>query len=343
MASTPKRILAIRFSAMGDVAITVPAIASMLKQHPNVKLYMLSNAAFAPFFEQLEGVTFIGVNLKNYKGIKGLYKLYKELRVHNFDLIADLHNVIRSKIIRTFFRFSGKKVVSIDKGRKGKKALTRKKNKKLVQLETSAERYADVFRKAGFPIKLDFTSIYADNTTTLSTNVQQLIENVDAPKIGIAPFAKHTGKIYPVAQMEEVIKQLNEKGYKIYLFGGGGEEKQILETWEKQYPNCTSMVGKLKLAEELQLISRLNVMLSMDSGNMHLASLVNTPVVSVWGATHPFAGFYGWGQQPADIVQIDLFCRPCSVYGNKPCYRNNYECLTRISPEMIIEKLSKYL
>ena len=88
-------------------------------------------------------------------------------------------------------------------------------------------------------------------------------------------------------------------------------------------------------------MSHLDVMISMDSSNMHLASLTDTPVVSIWGATHPFAGFLGWNQKAEDCVQLDLPCRPCSVYGNKPCFRGDYACLNGISSEEILNKLLK--
>lgn len=90
---------------------------------------------------------------------------------------------------------------------------------------------------------------------------------------------------------------------------------------------------------ELALLSHCNVMLSMDSANMHLASLVGLRTVSVWGATHPYAGFMGWNQQMHDAVQLDMVCRPCSVFGNKPCARGDYHCLNGIPPSLIIEKI----
>ena len=93
----------------------------------------------------------------------------------------------------------------------------------------------------------------------------------------------------------------------------------------------------------LVLMSHLDVMISMDSANMHFASLVNTPVVSIWGATHPYAGFMGWGQKPHNAVQIDLACRPCSIFGNKPCLRGDLACLRTISPEMVYERVKRVL
>jgi len=87
-------------------------------------------------------------------------------------------------------------------------------------------------------------------------------------------------------------------------------------------------------------MSYLDVMLSMDSANMHLASLVNTEVISIWGQTHPYAGFLGWKQLPVNTIQCeDLACRPCSVYGNKECYRKDFACMNNILPETIINKI----
>jgi ADP-heptose:LPS heptosyltransferase len=90
-------------------------------------------------------------------------------------------------------------------------------------------------------------------------------------------------------------------------------------------------------------MSHLDVMLSMDSANMHLASLTATPVVSVWGATHPYAGFMGWNQDPENVIQVSLECRPCSIYGQKPCMRGDYACLNNIAPETIVERINKIL
>jgi ADP-heptose:LPS heptosyltransferase len=99
------------------------------------------------------------------------------------------------------------------------------------------------------------------------------------------------------------------------------------------------MAGKISMEAELALMSQLDVMLSMDSANMHLASLVNIPVISIWGATHPYAGFKGWNQPIENCVQVDLECRPCSVFGNKKCFRGDYACLVRIEPEQLIKKI----
>ena len=116
-----------------------------------------------------------------------------------------------------------------------------------------------------------------------------------------------------------------------------------MEEWSNEIPCSFNVAGKISFKEELQLISQLTLMVSMDSANMHLASIYGVPVVSIWGATHPFAGFYGWRQDVNNIVQADLFCRPCSVFGNKPCYRGDHACMQMISTDMVKQKIAMNL
>ncbi|MDR1340519.1 MAG: glycosyltransferase family 9 protein [Prevotellaceae bacterium] len=335
------KILVIRLSAMGDVAMTAPVLYSFIREYPGVKLSVLSQKSFGAFFSSAK-IHFIGIELRHYEGLRGLYALFKILKKERFDLVIDLHDVLRSNILRFFFRYiSGTKVFVMNKGRKDKRALTRKKNKVMKPLKTTIERYADVFKTAGFELEPDFKTI-CEVSTDISDRVSAILPDENNQVcIGIAPFAAHQGKIYPLEKMVEVLDYLSFKGFNIFLFGGRGNEKLQLQEWESKFPHCVSVAGRLSFKEELQLISKLTLMLSMDSANMHLASLMGTTVVSVWGATHPYTGFTGWGQSPENIVQLDKACRPCSVYGNKKCYLTDsqYACMREISPSMIIEKI----
>ena len=336
------KILVIRFSAIGDVAMTVPVIHSLATQYPQHEIKVLSRPNMAALFAHLpSNVSFIGADLKGtYKGFVGLNKLFNELKVYDFDYIADFHDVIRTKFLRLCFFLQGKKVAHINKGRKGKKALTRSSNKIKIQQDTSFQRYANVLKQFGFLVKMDFSSIYSQGEGDSSAFSSITGSKGTNKWIGIAPFATHAGKIYPQEQMEQVIQALDtQEGVRIFLFGGGKKEVDILTSWANKYPSATCIAGKLKMDAELALMSHLDVMVSMDSGNMHLASLVNTPVVSIWGATHPLAGFMGWNQSEDNAVQVDLPCRPCSVYGNKPCFRKDYACLKNIHPNDIIQRI----
>jgi len=329
-----KTLLIIRLSAMGDVAMSVPVIKALSEQYPDVRILFLTRKTFNPFFSEIKNLALINPDLKEtHKGISGLFKLFKQIKKqYHPDAVLDIHDVLRSKIIRFFFKLSGKKVFVINKGRNEKKALTRPKNKILKPLKHSTQRYAEVFQKAGFILQLDKSSNYQAKTDTDFSNIL----SPDKKNIGIAPFAMHLQKQYPLNKTEKLIELLVQKGFRIFIFGGGEKEQIFAESIEKKYKEVVSVIGKFKLAEEIALIGKLYAMISMDSANMHIAALTGIPIVSVWGGTHPFAGFTPFiDDKKSHIIQRnDLDCRPCSVFGNKPCFKNNLECFD-IPPENI--------
>jgi ADP-heptose:LPS heptosyltransferase len=267
----PKKILVIRLSAMGDVAMTVPVISSLVKEH-DVQVYMLSEKFLAPLFINIPNVTFVPFDKKKeHKGIPGLFRLFVSLKKENIDAIADLHDVLRSQFLRNLFRFSAKKVVVIRKGRAGKRKLTKQGKDNSRPQKQTVLRYQEVFKKLGFNFALDFNSIYSSKPSLLPIFTQAFGEKA-GKWIGIAPFAKHAGKIYPIQKMEEVIAELNSRGsLKIFLFGNGTEELKVISVWKEKYTSVQKMPSDARLAEELNLMANLDLMVSMDSANMHLA------------------------------------------------------------------------
>ena len=339
-----EHILIIRFSALGDVAMMVPVVKSLAEQYPHVRITVLSRPYARTFFENLApNVGFMEADLKGeYRGVKGLNALYRRLSAKNFTSVADLHDTLRSKYLRMRFNLGRNRVEHINKHKHGKRQLTSQSDKRLMQQPTSFENYADVFRRLGYPIDIRFSSIY----DTTPPDLSQLPACMTGKKpgerwVGIAPFAAHHGKIYPVELMEKVVERLGEQdNLRIFFFGAGKTEQQQFNDWAAKWPFCVNASGQLGgLQQELALMSQLDAMLTMDSANMHLASLVGIPVVSVWGATHPFAGFMGWNQSMDNAIQVDLPCRPCSIYGKKACHRGDYACLTTIHPSQIVDRL----
>ncbi|MBD3581604.1 glycosyltransferase family 9 protein [Flavobacterium selenitireducens] len=327
---------------MGDVAMTVPVLRALAKQHPTLKITMVSRPFFAPFFDGIPNVEFFAADLKGrHKGIFGLFKLYSDLSRLNIDAFADLHNVLRSKIVRTFFVASGKSTGKIDKGRDEKKALTRLQNKNFTRLKTSVERYADVFRELGFALDLSHPEFPAK--PKLSQDVVELSGNKSGNWIGIAPFAAHQGKQYPLDLMAQVVSGISDvKSNTIFLFGAGTSEIQILESLKSGKENVIVVAGKLSLKSELKLIANLDVMLSMDSGNAHIATMFGIPTVTLWGATHPFAGFAPFDQPESNQIVSDrekFPLLPTSVYGNK-IVEGYEDAMRTISAEFVIQKIN---
>lgn len=322
--------------------MTVPVIQNLLSQHPQLQVTFVSTAFVQPLFAGIPRLHFVAADIKGkHKGFKGLYQLYQSLKKNSaYDAVADFHNVLRTKLLRSFMVLDGKPIATIDKGRAEKKALTRTENKILQPLKTTFERYADVLVQLELPISLN--KEIGLKRIQPNTELQQL-KGKGFRIIGIAPFAQYERKMYPLDKMKAVVQLLLAQGNnRILLFGGRGEAA-LLQQWEQEFGGAFNYAGKMTFAEELEIISNLDVMISMDSANMHLASLYGVPVVSIWGATHPYAGFYGWGQKPSNAVQMDIYCRPCSVFGNKQGPRNDLACMHSIAPIMVYEKVMENL
>lgn len=348
-----QHVLIMRFSAIGDVAMAVPVISSVARQYPDVRFTVVSRPFARPFFERLApNVSFMAADTKGeYQGLHGLNKLYRRLEAKNFTAIADFHDVLRTKYLRWRFYlgFADRcQVVHINKHRNLKRHLCAYNNKVKRQLPTSFDNYCAVLAKLGFPVKLDFKSIFPKGGGDLSLLPADIsVGKTGRQKwIGVAPFAAHKWKVYPLNRMVTVIDLLiaRHPDCRIFFFGGGDDEMRWFSGVCANRPNCSIASGRLGgIGGELILMSHLDVMLSMDSGNMHMAAITGCPVVSIWGATHPYAGFAPWGQNPADIVQADLPCRPCSVYGNKECSRGDFACMYSISPEKIVGRVEEHL
>ena len=233
------KILLIRFSALGDVAMMAPVLRDYALKHPDYDLTVLSKPFHAPLFDDIApNVHFLGRDPKrDYNGIRGLYRLYCELHQMHFDMVIDMHDVLRTKILRKFFRVHGYPVRHIDKHRSLRRKITAREGKKQLQrLPTSFENYlealcnsSDEFRVMSERIK---SPLVEGENSKLKTHNSKL-------SIGIAPFAAHQGKIYPVERMEKVIEMLIEKSpeCRIILFGGGGKEREQMTAWAGKYSN----------------------------------------------------------------------------------------------------------
>ncbi|MBO4961307.1 MAG: glycosyltransferase family 9 protein [Flavobacteriales bacterium] len=342
-----KHLLVARFSAFGDVAMTVPVLRCFLQQNPDVCITFVSQSYLAPLFEGIERLTFVPAYLKDkHKGVLGLKRLWKEIIVASdgkIDYFIDLHSSIRTFIFRVFARLSFIPVCYMRKGRKARRKLTKGGINKH-PLRAIPERYADVFRRCGFNVSLEKKS-GIKQLPLLPSITEKTGFNPSLPSVGIAPFSQYTGKTYPLEEMYKVVESLAEnKDIQVVLVGGRGEEASLLDKWAAPFPNVINAAGKISLSEELSLMSHLNVMVSMDSANMHLCSMVGTRVISIWGATHHFAGFLGFGQSIEDIIEIDdMPCRPCHAFGKKPCRYGTYECMKGIKPHDITSRIKAAL
>lgn len=332
---------------MGDVAMLSPVIHSLLQKNPALSITVLSRPAFEPLFGKHERLQFFGADLKNkYNGIGGLLKLYKESKSSKFDAIVDVHDVLRSRILGLFFSTSGHKLVRFDKGRNEKKAITAKNKKNTIPLKHTTQRYFECFSSLGLSTGWSENPLPELGLKTESTETLIKEKSTANKWIGVAPFARHESKIWGIKKIEEVITILSQNpNFRFLLFGGGTEEITQLKKLQARIKNTILIAGNYSLEEELEIMRHLDLMISMDSANMHMAALSNCKVVSIWGPTHPSVGFAALFNDKG-IVQADISCRPCSTFGavkstwQKDCAKKSMEAIT---PQMVVEKVKALL
>lgn len=339
-----------RFSALGDVAMTIPVVYSVCRANPDVEFVYLTRKSMTGMMVcPPENLKIHGVDIGSYRGVGGMRRLAAELKAAygRFDALADLHNVLRTMILGALLRLQGVKVCRLNKLRAHRRALTRRHNKIMLPMVSQRARFRQVFYRLGLNVEERFSSIWPDGQA--ADSLYAAISEPKAPGevwIAVAPFAAHRGKVYPHELMHKVVETLVAEvdNAKIFLFGGGETEREILSKWATPDGCIRSLAGeRYGFPAELALLSHVDVMVSMDSANMHLASLVKVPVVAMWGATHPYCGFRGFRQSDDTAVQLTMICRPCSVFGNKPCYRGDYHCLCGIAPSTVVDKVIEVL
>lgn len=329
-----KHVLVIRLSALGDVAIMKPVVKAYAVANPGVRFTVAGPPMLQPLFEGMVNVSYLGLKKK-----QSFVKIYKALDAVGADTVVDLHKVNRVGFAVVLLRLRHLldlhyRIFALRKGRVSRWLYLH--HWRRAPRRPQWQRYDDVFRRAGLK-RAESGEWRVESGRQLPTTHTPL-----PTKIGVAPFAQHAGKIWPEERTEALVRMLSERGHEVVLFGSK-DEAPVLERWARHYRGVSSMAGRLPFAEELEVIRGLSLMVSMDSANMHFASAVGVPVVSIWGATHPDFGFYGFGQDRANALCADLPCQPCSAYGSKPCRYGDRRCMAAITPEMVLGKIEAML
>lgn len=329
-------MLVIRFSAIGDVAMSAYAVRTLRQTYPDLSITVATRKRQAGFFYGIPDLDFIF--LPEEKGIRGFRELLRRIKECKFDYIADIHNTLRGKAIRFVMLFHGVRSASFKQMRLGRFRIKRRFFKKVdPPLRNHVLRFCDVFASLGYPVP-------APQVSREVLEIPEAFGSKTGTWAGIAPFARKEKKIYPEESRTRLLEMMVRRFDKVFVFSGPGKEKEYADKMAARFPNVVTVFGKTDMLGEVALISNLEVLVTMDSAAMHMAALTGSPFVALWGGTHPAIGYSAYG---ADIeknyVQLPLPCRPCSIYGEGKCRYGDYRCLLDISPEQIMDKIEKLL
>ena len=338
------RVLITCFSSISNVAAIVPQLYGLTLDYPEHEFVVLSRSFLRPLFDKINNITFVGSDIRGaHKSPMGIYRLFKELKALRPDVVLDMQRSWRTKMITRLFILSGTKTLAIGFASAEQKRLIKRGAEKYHPIPTIFDRQARLYAKIGLKVNDSFCKLY-EPSIEQKDKITKLYGEKQGQWIGIAPFSIARGKTLPFRKMKNIIMHFDKQpNTKIFLFGAGEMENELLSDWQSLYENVYAVYTNLQLDDELALMNRLDVMVSMDSANMHLASLMAVPVVSVWGATHPYSGFLGWKQSIDNCVGVDFSCRPCTAHSDRKCKYGDYRCLESLHSSKIIEVIERNL
>lgn len=342
-----KKTLIIRYHRLGDALIVLPLIYDLAMKYPEDVFTVLSNAKLGVLFDLMpNNVKFIPmVSKKRHALLRALrYTIEKQLLLiklvsMKFDNVALLQG---ESFERRLFNRLDKSRVNIVKVNKPEfdsdKRLSMGCNDGLSILKLHKEKL-DLLGYKNLFAKFDSTTLKESDISVLC---RDLCIDIHKKSLAIAPFSFFDSKVYPLDKMERIIAYFSDKAkdFNLLILGGGYKEKIIVDNWKTRYPSIINLIDRVSFSEEVSLIAHCDIVLTMDSANLHLASLLDIPVVSIWGATAPKCGYYPEKESLSRAIVKNVDCQPCSLWGDKPCMLENkkYYCMD-IAPEIIIKKI----
>ena len=317
--------------------MTVPVISVLRSTQPEIKITILTTKFFSTLFNQIPDINFLYFQTKH-KTLRGLFCLSREINKIKPDYIIDLHDVLRTKILKLFLIYKSSNKLVVNKGRKEKKLLIR--GTKSGPLKSMHRRYAETFAALNIKINLDDFSHYR------KINIDHYNYGFSSSDklIGIAPFSRHKCKEYSMKNILNFINLL-DKSSRVLIFGApGNEEQKIIKLCDNK-SNRHVISSNYSLEKQMAIMSNLDVMISMDSANGHIASLFGINVITIWGATHPDSGYSPFNQPKENSIVPDLNKfpdLPVTIYGSN-CPANYLEAINSIKGEKILDRLNKII
>lgn len=332
------KFLIIRFSSIGDIVLTTPVIRCLKKQVPDAEVHFLTKSTFQPVIQANPYID------KQHVLAHSWELMIHELKLEEYDYIIDLHRNIRTMRVKNSL---GVKAFSFNKLNKQKWIYVNFKLNVMPDVHI-VDRYLKTIQSFGVVDDQEGLDYFIPANEEVKQN--DIPFSHQAGYIGIAIGAAHNTKKLPLHKLKELCRIID---HPVILLGGKEDEENgesiAAEDPVKIYNAC----GKFSINESADLVRKSKLIISHDTGIMHIAAAFKKPVISIWGNTVPSFGMYPYygknyftnqHQKPYDIIQVvKLWCRPCSKIGYKKCPRGHFKCMEDISVEEILNKVKSRL
>lgn len=342
-----KNILIIRFSSIGDIVLTSPLLRILRKSFPDSNIDFLIRKEYSELVKFNPNVNNI-IEFDTLEGLRGLYNIANQIKSKRYDLVLDLHNNWRSNYIKYF---SKAKFYTINKRVLKRFFLIKFKIDLFKEYISVVDKYIETIKFLN--VKNDNNGLdlfYPDN---LSVNFHQKFKDLALENynllIGVAPSAKHYTKIWPAQKYIELLSNiLQQFNAFVFMFGSKNEAdyinmitKAVIEHTNKN--SILNMAGKLSLLETAAVLDRCNLMITNDTGLMHIAAARKRKVVAIFGSTVRQFGFFPYGTENIVVENNNLKCRPCTHIGRNRCPEKHFKCMQDITVDKVFNAFKNIL
>jgi lipopolysaccharide heptosyltransferase II len=331
--STIPNILAVRFGSIGDILLTTPLLRAIRHGHPGARVTVLTKREYVPLLSHNPHVNLV-LGLGPHRS---LLSLASELRADRYTHLLDLHDNLRSRALRLLVPGKWR---TYPKHRLARAWLIRAKRNRYRDRRPVAQRYFSAARDLG--IKPDACPPDFFLGPEAGEQVSEWLRTVGLEHepniVALAPGAAHATKRWPLEHWRALLARNLESGAAVVIVGGPGDADLAAALTQQGGSRVVSAAGTFGLQGTGALLQRARVLVSGDTGVMHMATAVGTPVVSLFGPTVEAFGFFPYTRQ-ASVLELPLPCRPCTAQGSARCPLGHHRCMIEIQPSVVYETL----
>jgi heptosyltransferase-2 len=341
---TPEKILVIRFSSIGDIVLSTPLLRILHVSFPYCQIDFVVRKEYAELVRNNTNLNHI-YEFDAKTGLSGLRKLKNQLRAEQYDLILDIHNSLRSRYLR--WMLGADDAVIINKHIFARTMLILLKKNFYHSVVSVADRYIEPVQKYG--IENDGKGLELYISDEIRAQAAAKMKKMEMPgsgtMIGFCPSAKHATKCWPQEYFEELgVKLSKDFRAKILLFGGSQDKEKCSSIAHainslSDEGRAIDLSGELSLLESAIAMEACTLIVTNDSGLMHVASAMKKKVVAIFGPTVREFGFFPVGTESVTVERNVLYCRPCSHIGSKTCPEGHFRCMKEILVDEVIKSI----